>query len=62
MIIDCGSFLLRPVQASDAPSMARHANNYNVWRNLRDYFPHPYKLEDAIYFIVQNEGVEGWGK
>lgn len=58
MVIDCGSFVLRPVHASDAPSMARYANNYNVWRNLRDYFPHPYKLEDAVYFIMQNEGVE----
>jgi hypothetical protein len=22
-----------------------HANNYNVWKNLRDEFPHPYTIE-----------------
>lgn len=27
--------------------MAQHANNYKIWRNVRDRFPHPYTLEDA---------------
>jgi len=26
----------------DIPALVRHANNYNVWRNLRDRFPFPY--------------------
>ena len=55
MVIDCGSFVLRPVHASDAPSMARYANNYKVWRNVRDSFPHPYKLADAVFFIRHHE-------
>jgi RimJ/RimL family protein N-acetyltransferase len=27
--------------------LVRHANNRNVARNLRDGFPHPYRLQDA---------------
>lgn len=42
---------VRPWQGSDAPSLAAHANNRKVWRNLRDAFPHPYSLEDAHAFI-----------
>jgi [ribosomal protein S5]-alanine N-acetyltransferase len=57
MIIDCGSFHLRPLTPADAGSMAAYANNYNIWRNVRDYFPHPYKLEDAVSFILSNEGI-----
>lgn len=31
----------------DRDSIVRHANNRNVWINLRDRFPHPYTLSDA---------------
>jgi len=58
MEIACSSFTLRPLRAADAASMAKHANNYNVWRNLRDYFPHPYKPEDAAAFIRMNEDLD----
>lgn len=43
--------ILRPLAESDAPSIARHANNRKIWINLRDVFPHPYALEDAVEFI-----------
>jgi len=42
---------VRSWRESDAESIARHANNRNIWRNLRDAFPHPYRLEDAQQFI-----------
>jgi RimJ/RimL family protein N-acetyltransferase len=42
---------LRPWQASDAAALARHANDRDVWLNLRDAFPHPYSLEDARRFL-----------
>jgi ribosomal-protein-alanine N-acetyltransferase len=42
---------IRPFRPSDAPSLAAHANNRNVWRNLRDLMPHPYALTDAEAFI-----------
>ncbi len=38
---------VRSWRADDAAAIAHHANNYNVWRNLRDRFPHPYTRVDA---------------
>jgi ribosomal-protein-alanine N-acetyltransferase len=46
--------LIRPLQATDAPSIATYANNRKIWLNLRDAFPHPYTLEDARQFIQQS--------
>src|SRR5688500_13940703 len=43
--------LLRPWRTGDEESLVRHANNRNVWRNLRDAFPHPYTLADARQYI-----------
>lgn len=43
---------LRHWRASDAESLAHHANDREVARNLRDAFPHPYGLEDAKRFLA----------
>lgn len=43
--------VLRDLTPADAGSLARYANNKNVWRNLRDAFPHPYYREHAEKFI-----------
>lgn len=48
--------LLRPFRPADAPSLARHANNRQVWLNLRDQFPHPYAVGDAEWYIGQVAG------
>jgi RimJ/RimL family protein N-acetyltransferase len=45
-------FNLRRWQKGDEASLIKHANNYQIWRNLRDVFPHPYTMQDA----------EGWVK
>ena len=42
---------IRDWRLDDAESLAKHANNRNVSRNLRDRFPHPYGIEDAKEFI-----------
>jgi [ribosomal protein S5]-alanine N-acetyltransferase len=42
---------LRPWTVSDATSLVHHANNADVARQLRDRFPHPYRLEDARAFL-----------
>lgn len=39
---------------SDADSLAIHANNRDIWRNLRDAFPHPYRRADAVAFIQRS--------
>jgi [ribosomal protein S5]-alanine N-acetyltransferase len=38
---------IRPWCDSDAPALAKYANNRTVWLNLRDAFPHPYTEADA---------------
>jgi len=43
---------LRDPRSQDAASLARYANNRNVWLNLRDGFPHPYSVEDAKRFVA----------
>jgi RimJ/RimL family protein N-acetyltransferase len=45
--LDCGRCLLRPWDPGDRASLLRHANNRNIWRNLRDHFPHPYDAAAA---------------
>ncbi len=42
---------VRSYQLDDAESLALHANNYKVWKNLRDGFPHPYSVENGKAFI-----------
>jgi ribosomal-protein-alanine N-acetyltransferase len=42
---------LREFRKGDEPSLVRHANNRNVWKNLRDAFPFPYKSADARHWI-----------
>ena len=42
---------LRKWEMDDAPALARMANNKNISDNLRDRFPHPYTIEDAVEFI-----------
>ena len=51
MQLACARCLLRPLVPSDARSLARHANDRDVWRNLRDRFPHPYGVADAEAYI-----------
>ncbi len=42
---------LRPWRTEDAPSLTKHANNPKIAINLRDGFPHPYTLDDAVQWI-----------
>jgi RimJ/RimL family protein N-acetyltransferase len=50
MEIDLGICKIRSLRHSDSSSIAKYANNRNIWINLRDIFPCPYILSDA----------EGW--
>ncbi len=52
MHIDCSRCLLRPLASSDAVSLAHHANDHGVWKNLRDRFPHPYTVADAEAYVA----------
>ncbi len=46
---------VRPWRHGDERSLAYHANNYKIWRNVRDRFPHPYTLENARQWIAAAE-------
>jgi len=50
--IDLVRFLIREWRRGDEEALARHANNPNVARNMRDRFPHPYTSADAQWWIA----------
>lgn len=37
---------------TDLTALARHANDRDVWLQLRDRFPHPYRVEDGERFLA----------
>lgn len=44
-------FKLRQWRTQDAEALAQAANNPNISKNLRNTFPNPYTLEDAVWYI-----------
>ncbi len=51
MMIQPGTWVVRPLQDNDVDAMVRHGNNRNVWITLRDHFPHPYTAAHATAFL-----------
>jgi RimJ/RimL family protein N-acetyltransferase len=51
MYREIGKYIIRDWQMEDAPSIAKYADNRKIWMNLRDVFPHPYRLRDAEIFL-----------
>lgn len=47
--------ILRPWKREDAQQLASIANNRNIWINVRDRFPHPYTVMDAMQWIEQQK-------
>ncbi|WP_128330571.1 GNAT family N-acetyltransferase [Apibacter sp. HY039] len=48
------NFELKKWEESDVMSLVKHANNYNIFRYLRDSFPFPYTEKDGQTFISLN--------
>ena len=44
--------IVRDWRRGDEPSLVRHANNRNIWINVRDRFPHPYTKRDAAQWMA----------
>ncbi len=42
---------LRAWRRGDEPALVKYANNRKIWRNLTDRFPHPYRLQDARWWV-----------
>jgi len=51
MLLRLKTCTVRSWELSDVDSVAQHANNYKIWLNLRDAFPHPYTKQHAREFI-----------
>ena len=51
MQIEFAEWAIRSFRPDDAPALAKYANNRNVWRNLREGFPHPYTRQHAEEWI-----------
>jgi ribosomal-protein-alanine N-acetyltransferase len=47
---------LRSFRHDDAPALARLADNPRVSAQLRDAFPHPYRMQDAVLFLSRHVG------
>lgn len=54
MRLETERLVLRPWQKGDEEALVRHADNRQVWLNLRDVFPHPYDIDAARDFIALN--------
>ena len=51
MRLPLSTSVVRSWAPSDVQSLVQHANNRQVWVNLRDRFPHPYTPRDGRRFI-----------
>ncbi len=45
------NIVFRPWKKGDEESLVQNANNYNVWKNLRNRMPYPYTMSDARNWI-----------
>jgi len=52
MEIPLTGFRIRSWRRSDESSLVRYADNRNIWINLRDRFPHPYRRTDARAWLA----------
>ena len=52
MQIDLHNCTLRRWRPGDEASLVLHANNREVWLNLRDQFPYPYTSADAESWVA----------
>lgn len=44
---------IRSWKQEDLDDLVFHANNINIWNNLRNYFPHPYTEEHGKLWLDQ---------
>ena len=53
MRLELSKCVLRPLELTDAPALAKHADNRAVWSNMADIFPHPYTRDDADRWLTK---------
>ncbi len=53
MLLQFSEYRIRDLAPTDAPAIARHADNPRIADVMRDLFPSPYALSDAEEFIAK---------
>ncbi|KAK5089498.1 hypothetical protein LTR70_001618 [Exophiala xenobiotica] len=51
---------VRRLREGDAEALTRHANNRKIWQNMTNRFPHPYKVEDSLWWIKHCNDKAQW--
>ena len=46
--------IIRRLRVGDEEALSANANDRDIWRNVRDRFPHPYTLGDAAWWIANS--------
>jgi RimJ/RimL family protein N-acetyltransferase len=49
--LNLGDAVVRELDLTDAPSLARHADDRRIWLQVRDALPHPYLEAHAVAYI-----------
>lgn len=52
MEIKIGNYKIRSYQKRDIEALVKYANNYNIYRWLKDSFPYPYTEDDAVIWLA----------
>lgn len=50
-MITLNQIVLRDLKSIDIYSLTRNANNKKIWNNMRNSFPYPFTIEDAVTLI-----------
>ena len=58
MLLQFSEYRIRDLAPTDAPAIARHADNPRIADVMRDLFPSPYALSDAEEFITRITSAE----
>lgn len=54
MELRLASCTIRRFRRGDEEALSKSANDRDIWRNVRDRFPHPYNLGDAAWWIANS--------
>lgn len=58
MELTFGAWRIRSYQEQDVAAVVKYGNNYKIWINLTNIFPHPYTEADAQSWIQQVKSQE----
>ncbi len=52
MEIKFDNYKIRSYEKNDKDALIKYGNNYNVFKHLKDTFPHPYTKDDAVVWLT----------